>query len=204
LRSRTLNTLPGRCPRCWIRAGFCLCAEIPTLDTRTQVLVLRHVREQWKSTGTARIARLALPNCTVVDYPEDLEGFEASLLPFLQGAALLFPDDAESTPLPAGDRPTTLVVVDGTWRQTRRMVKRLPAVAALPRLALGASAAPVLRLRESPSADGRSTLEAIAEALRVLEGEPTAQALEQLHALMVERVFRARGVWALKSATAEP
>jgi DTW domain-containing protein YfiP len=204
LRSRTLNTLPGRCPRCWIRAGFCICAEVPTLPTRTQVLVLRHVREQWKSTGTARIAQLALPNCTVVDYPEDLEGFEASLLPRLHGAALLFPDDAESTPLPAHERPVTLVVVDGTWRQTRRMVKRLPAVQSLPRLSLGTAAAPVLRLRESPSAEGRSTLEAIAEALRALEGEATAHALEQLHALMVERVFRARGVWAQKSAPAVP
>lgn len=200
MRSRTLTTLPGRCPRCWIRAGFCICAQVPTLPTRTHVLVLRHVREQWKSTGTARIAQLALPNCTVLDYPEELTGFEESLAPKLTGAALLFPNDPQSTPLPQGAEPATLVVVDGTWRQTRRMLKRLPTVAALPRLSLAPEAGRVLRLRESPSPEGRSTLEAIAAALGMLEGEGTAAALEQLHALMVEQIFRARGVWAQKSA----
>ena len=96
------------------------------------------------------------------------------------------------------ERPLALVVLDGTWRQTRRMLKKLPELGALPRLALPEKAAAPLRLRESTSPDHRSTLEAIAEALAQLEGEAVGAPLHRLHALMVERVFKARGVWELK------
>ena len=91
-------------------------------------------------------------------------------------------------------------MLDGTWRQTRRMFAKLPALHALPRLTLPPKAAPVLRLRVSTFSEGRSTLEAIADALGMIEGEAVALPLHRLHALYVERVFRARGVWELKRA----
>ena len=65
-------------------------------------------------------------------------------------------------------------------------------------MSLPAKSAAPLRLRESTSTDHRSTLEAIADALTELEGAEVGAPLHALHAVMVERVFRARGVWALK------
>jgi DTW domain-containing protein YfiP len=75
------------------------------------------------------------------------------------------------------------------------MYAKLPAVHGVPKLALPEKAARVLRLRESKFEAGRSTLEAIAEAIGLLEGEAVAAPLHALHAAYVERVFRARGVW---------
>ncbi len=201
MRSKTLSDLPGRCARCWIRHEFCLCAALPTVQTKTHLVLVRHERESWKSTGTARVASLALPNLSLVDYGEDFRPAQDALSgASIEGAWLLFPTDPEGPRYPQPTGPVRkLIILDGTWRQTRRMLRRLPSLETLPRLSLPPKEEPPLRLRESPSAEGRSTLEAVADALRVLEGPEVADPLDRLHALMVERVFRARGVWELKS-----
>ncbi len=202
MRSHTNSDLPGRCRRCWLRTGFCICTNIPSVATQTHVLVVRHERESFKSTGTARVAQMALPNSEMVDSGEDSSVTNEQLQGRLDGASILFPSE---TPVPWPSGPIAkLVVLDGTWRQTRRMFAKMPALHGLPRLTLPPKDAPVLRLRESTFSEGRSTLEAIADALGLLEGEPVATPLHQLHALYVERVFRARGVWSMKAPAKTP
>ncbi|MBL9037764.1 MAG: DTW domain-containing protein [Archangium sp.] len=200
MRSHTTSDLPGRCRRCWVRTEFCVCADIPQVATATRVLVVRHERESFKSTGTARIAGLALSNSAIIDVGEGTAEADATLRPQLRGACLLFPGEG-TAPWPSTP-PSQLVVLDGTWRQTRRMFAKLPSLHALPRLQLPTKPEPVLRLRESTFAEGRSTLEAIADALALLEGPDIAEPLHRLHAKYVEQVFRARGVWALKNPAA--
>lgn len=172
------------------------------MPTRTRVVVIRHSREADKSTGTARVAALALPNSELIDFGEESAPVDEAVKPFAPGAWLLFPAVAGAGPLPA-TAPQSLIVIDGTWRQTRRMLKKLPSLANLPRLALPSKSTAPLRLRESTSVDNRSTLEAIADGLAILEGDAVAAPLHRLHGLMVERVFRARGVWELKAGAGQ-
>jgi DTW domain-containing protein len=198
MRSRTLSDLPGRCPRCWLRTAFCICAEVPRVPNRTEVVVVRHEREAWKSTGTARVALQALERSKLVDFGDDPLLADAALAQLTDGAALLFPETGLE-PKPLAEPPRRLIVLDGTWRQTRRMLQKLKSLASVPRLVLPEKASAPLRLRESDDPLGRSTLEAIADALDVLEGQEASGPLHALHALFVERVFRARGVWIMKS-----
>jgi DTW domain-containing protein YfiP len=95
---------------------------------------------------------------------------------------------------PLAEPPTRIVVPDGTWSQARRMLQRLPALQALPRLALPGPP-PGLRLRRPHRGDGMSTLEAMAGALHALGRAQDAEALLALHAVAVERVMRLKGVW---------
>jgi len=202
VRSLTAKGQPGRCQRCWILETFCICASVPVVATRTEVLVVRHDRESFKSTGTARIAALALPNLRILSFGENSEPAKTDLPAEVgPGTHLLFPTD-ESAPWD-GSVVKRLVVLDGTWRQTRRMYTKLPSLHSAPRLALPEKSTKVLRLRESKFEAGRSTLEAIAEALALLEGDDVAAPLHALHAEYVERVFRARGVWEHKKAAEE-
>lgn len=202
MRARTEAHLPGRCSRCWVKQEFCVCPDVKVQKVATKVVLVRHEREAQKSTGTARIAALALPSMVVLPFGDSNEGLDDTLRA-LKGAWLLFPSDGHlrdaGPSVPAG-RPSALIVLDGTWRQTRKMLKKLPSLQALPRLALPAKVGPSLRLREGPADSGCSTLEALAAALGLLEGQAVGTALDALHALYVERVFRARGVWGLKSS----
>jgi DTW domain-containing protein YfiP len=88
---------------------------------------------------------------------------------------------------PPAAPPRTLLVLDGSWPQARRMAQRIPALRGLPRLALPAPATRVERMRTPPRADGLATLEAIARALELLEGPEIARPLDALFAEVVRR-----------------
>lgn len=91
------------------------------------------------------------------------------------GMVLLYPDlttDASQpapTPWPA-EGVHTLVVLDATWRKSRRMIHQNPWLARLPRLSLTATPPSRYAIRRAHDVDQRSTLEACALALAQLDG----------------------------------
>jgi len=190
MRSRTPADLAGRCPRCYLPTRLCLCAQVPRLDTRTEFLVIRHNKEKEKSTNTARLAALALSHCQVLTYGAPGQPFDASVLEW-PDTWLLFPDT--QPPAPEAPPPRRLIVLDGNWGQARRMVQRLPALRRMPGLALPPPLPNTRRLRRPPNPEGMSTLEAMAGAVALLEGEGLAQQLYALHELMIDRVLASRG-----------
>jgi DTW domain-containing protein YfiP len=155
-------------------------------------LVVRHHWEAWKTTGTARLAALALSNLRILDLKEDPEPVRHALAA-LQDAWLLYPGRESATRLASPVK--TLVVLDGTWRQTRKMLRRLPELSRLPRLSLDDAPplAPRARLRESPRPAARSTLASIAAALARLDSPASGQRLLSLHQRFVEQTLLARG-----------
>lgn len=157
---------------------------MPTIATRTRVVIVRHHSERFRSSNSGRLAHLALTNSEIVDHG-GLAG--PARLPPLDDAWLLFP---EGDPIDhiAGASPTQLVVLDATWSQARRMYRKLAGLRGLRLLRLPeAAATPVARMRAAPSPDRVSTIEAIARALRLLEGDAVAAPLEALFDLAVAR-----------------
>ncbi|HEY4184534.1 MAG TPA: tRNA-uridine aminocarboxypropyltransferase [Polyangia bacterium] len=89
-------------------------------------------------------------------------------------------------------RPLTLIVPDGTWTQGQRVRHRTPGLASIPCATIARIAPSNYRLRRTVDPARLATLEAIAEALGVLEGEGPRQALLEIFDVMVERALRAR------------
>jgi len=161
----------------------CLCAAIPTIETRTRIVIVRHHLERHRSSNSGRLAHLALPNSEIVEHGG--AGGPAAL-PRLDGAWLLYPQGEVTREVPAVP-PAQLVVLDATWSQARRMFRKLAALRGLPILRLPDAPMPAARLRESPAPGRVSTIEAIARALRLLEGDEVAAPLEQLFDVAVAR-----------------
>jgi tRNA-uridine aminocarboxypropyltransferase len=161
--------------------AHCLCAEVPRVEARTRVVIVRHHLERWRSSNSGRLAHFALPNSSLIDH-----GGAAgpAKLPELDDAVLLFPEGDTATPSPP---PRQLVVLDATWSQARRMYRKLDALRGLRVWRLPDAPAAAARLRDAPSPDRVSTIEAIAHALRLLESEQVAAPLDKLFALAVER-----------------
>lgn len=171
---------PAICKGCRLDPPLCLCGEVRRVETRTRFVILRHEHESRRRTNSARIAALAMTNCEVADRAERESRMEFEPPP---GAWVLYPG---ADPLPEGaPLPATLVVVDGTWRESKRMFLRVPALQRLPRLSLPPPPGTV-RLRTGPSY-GMATLESIAHAVERLEGAETARPLHELFALFVAR-----------------
>lgn len=176
-----------RCERCLFQRRVCLCAEIPTVETRTRVVIVRHHLERFRSSNSGRLAHYALPNSVLVEHG-GADGM--AKLPPLDGAWLLYPVpqlEEEAAVAEPREVPRQLVVLDATWSQARRMYRKLGVLRGLPIMRLPEEPVPAARLRESPAPGLVSTIEAIARALRMLEGEDVAAPLEELFRLAVAR-----------------
>ena len=188
MRSSTPRDLSGVCPRCFLKIDLCLCAQLPRIASNTQIVIVRHVTEEWLTSNTGRLAALMLSNVRIVPYGGG-EPFDE--VP-LQGddTWLLFPDAKAVTPR---TQPRRLVLLDATFRQARRMYKKIPGLRLLQQCALDAPEQRTPGLRRSPRADGLSTIEAIATALARFENPELAAPLMTAYAEFVRRSDMARG-----------
>jgi DTW domain-containing protein YfiP len=104
-------------------------------------------------------------------------------------SALLYP----GATVPLAEPPKRLIVLDATFRQARRMFKRIAVLHQLPQLALGAPTVAPQRLRKPPHPNGMSTIEAIAEGLALVEDARLKGPLLDCYAKFVARADRQRG-----------
>ena len=162
--------------RCLRPQATCLCALARPTAHHTEVLVLQHPQEQRHAKNSVALLRLSLAHCEVVVGERFAPGVLQALLQRPgRDTRLLYPD-ASAAPAPnTSGSPTALplrlVVIDGTWRKSLRMLLEHPALAALPRLCLDTPAPTRYRaIRAARRADQVSTLEATVQALAMLEG----------------------------------
>jgi DTW domain-containing protein YfiP len=171
-----------QCERCLRAQSSCICHWICALTPACEVLVLQHPLEVQQAKGSGRLLHLSLAGSRVVVG----EQFDASTLNELLFAPwdqaeevaqplLLYP---ETTPMagtdmtaltPAGTR-RRLVILDATWRKSRKMLYLNPGLQQLPRLSLQQPPASHYRIRKAHRPEQLSTLEATCHALTQLEG----------------------------------
>jgi len=163
------------CARCRRPVGVCVCGHLPELAPSAHVLIVQHPREERMAIGTAKMAARCLRGSTVV------VGTRVDAHPKVVAAlndpdrrpVLLWPGpDAQDLAVSPPKGPITLFVVDGTWSTASKLVKLNPAIAALPRYGISPKTPSEYRIRREPRAECLSTIEAIANALGLLEGDP--------------------------------
>ncbi|KQR57930.1 hypothetical protein ASF94_18675 [Acidovorax sp. Leaf160] len=211
-----------RCAACLRPGAACLCGIAVTVAHPAEVLILQHPLEVHHAKGTARLLHLCLPDSRLevgeafepralhawlkAPWPGAAPGAAARPAP---RAVLLYPPSppdpalplAPAPPLPpdwlAGDAAALrLVVLDGTWRKSRKMLYANPLLQGLPRLPLS-TAAPLppsrYRIRRAHAPHQLSTLEATCAALAQLEGgnaERYAPLLQAFEAFMARQAAR--------------
>ncbi len=157
------------CYACMRPQVACVC-EAPEVHNRTGIFVVQHPREARHPIGTVRLLRAALTRLSVQVWSprEEVQPFVGRLPP---GSALLYPSPRaqELASLPLEERPRHLVVIDGTWAQAQSIYKASSLLQALPEVRLTPRAPSNYRIRREPHAYGLSTVEAVAEALHILE-----------------------------------
>ncbi|MBL9077388.1 MAG: DTW domain-containing protein [Planctomycetes bacterium] len=167
-----------RCRRCLRPQRMCRCASLPTVPTRTRIVLLQHPHERRHPFGTARLLALSLPNAELHVAYGGLSGLPLVAAPVPADAAVLFPsqDAVDLASLPPAERPHTLVVIDGTWAHAKRLHRVNPWLHGLRHVRLHPDTPSRYRIRREPRADYVSTLEAVVLALSALEPDNTAVA----------------------------
>ena len=91
-------------------------------------------------------------------------------------------------------RPIQLIVPDGSWRQAGKVRYRHPELKDVPRVKIGAPNLATYQLRAQHRPEGMATLQAIANALGVIEGDVVKAQLMKLYRTKVERALIGRGL----------
>jgi DTW domain-containing protein YfiP len=176
-----------RCRVCRMLGRLCVCPLIPDppLATRTRVVLVMHRAESAKSTNTGRLATACLANSEIIvrgheGKPTEPLAWSAAVQPLL-----LFPfEDAQ---------PITVVARTLDSRQASKVRRRVPGLADMPCVSVSGDGRLPHRLRAEAHAHGLSTIEGIARAMAVLEGEHVQRTLEGVFRSMVHRTLWTRG-----------
>jgi len=179
----------AECAACLRAQSACICRWVRPVPGRVHLLILQHPLEVRNAKNSARLLHLCLPGSRI----EAGETFDAAALDALLYAdgrtpLLLYPDTpgdaalgiapppAFDAAVPARPEDLRLVVLDATWRKSRKMLYLNPGLQRLPRLALADVPASAYRIRKAHAPHQLSTLEAAALALGQLEGDGAAYA----------------------------
>lgn len=182
------------CPTCRRPRRACICRWVRPTDPAPEVLILQHPLEVQAAKGSARLLHLSLARSRLIVGESFDEVILRALLfapadcrnagsdkeahspccPFLLYPAT--PDDRNLAAAPPFDpvrmrKPgqIRLVVLDGTWRKSRKMLYQNPILQTLPRLPLADPPPSRYTIRKAHRPDQLSTLEATCHALMQLE-----------------------------------
>lgn len=171
------------CAACLRAATTCICRFAVQVASDVAVLILQHPLEVANAKGSARLLHLSLPGSAIaVGEVFDATALHALLYAGGRQPVLLYPDlpgerSLGLAPPPSFDtvrhlQPSglRLVVLDGTWRKSRKMLYLNRQLQDLPRLPLTGVPPSLYRIRKAHAPDQLSTLEAAAYALMQLQG----------------------------------
>ena len=199
VRKRGQRKTQDPCENCFLHRDRCLCDFIPRLETKTKISLVIHAKELRRTTNTGLLATKALVNSQILVRGTDNGRLDLSeLLNPMFRPILFFPaEGAEELNLDFVDQselPIHLIVPDGNWRQASKVHHRHPELKDIPRVMIKFPNTATQHLRAESTPEGMATLQAIAHALGVIEGEFVKQKLLELYHLKLERTLLGRGV----------
>jgi DTW domain-containing protein YfiP len=168
------------CAACLRPQQTCICRWVTVLPNQVEVLILQHPMEVNNAKGSARLLHLCLSNSRLeVGETFEPQQLQAMLSPERR-SVLLYPETEDAAlglaaPQPFDeawlDEPLRLVVLDGTWRKSRKMLYLNPLLQTLSRLPLRDTPPSHYLIRKAHLPDQLSTLEATVYALAQLEND---------------------------------
>ena len=187
------------CDGCYLHLDRCICSLIPTLILKTKISLVIHAAELKHTTNTGTLALKSLPNSEM-----RVRGYERTRLDLTDlltpnyRTYLFFPsDDAlelDQKLVSESGMPIHLIVPDGTWRQAFKVHTRHPELKNIPRVKISSPNLSTHHIRRETNDYGMATLQAIALALGIIEGNEVKEKLLKLYQAKLEQTLSGRGI----------
>jgi DTW domain-containing protein YfiP len=155
-------------------------------------VIVRHRYEKHRQSNTGAVAHRVLENSELVGFGDRGESVDLeSLCDNNRDNFVLFPIEGAS-PLERAMLPdpeqTSIIVLDSSWRQARRMSRRIAGLRTLPFLSLPPAEVPDWQLRRASGPATQTTIEAIATAVEILGHSAAAGELRAAHELFAKSI----------------
>ena len=154
-----------------------------------EVYLLVHQSEQHKNSNTAPVVAEQLgEQCQIINWSR-VEPDKALVEKIVSGnyhSVLLFAHEFACetqgvlTQVPeASDKPMLFILLDGTWQQSRKMLRQSPYLHDLPMLQLSSEQPSQYQLRRNQREEGLCTVETVIELCKQLGDDANAAKLQQ-------------------------
>lgn len=155
------------CYSCMRPESHCVCGFITPFKAHCNILILQHPHERKKYYSTAKLVLQGITNSRllrgVVFQPGELEQACADQNPYV-----LYPSatshDCEAVEL---DEKSTVIVLDGTWSEAGKILRRNPLLSKLPTLSFRRDLRSEYKIRKQPKDFCLSTIECIGHLLKL-------------------------------------
>lgn len=190
----------NRCPRCLVHEDNCICQKITPISIQNKLSIILFKKEKWLPSNTANLALMSVNPSLKFE-----RGHKDTPLPHS------FVDSQESQPLylfPSEDateltrdfvdciaKPINLIVPDGTWRQAKKVHKRETVLENIPHVKITPRTPSRYTLRRQKYEFGLCTFEAIAEALRIMEGEECFKVMQENFSAFLDAHHKNRSIF---------
>lgn len=177
---------------------YCICSQIPQLTLTTHLSLVIHKNELKRTSNTGQLALRALVNSKMHVVGEINQQFQLEDILLSDHQNLLFYPSDESVELNEAflssiKKPIHLIVPDGNWRQASKVHYRNKHLENLPRVKIDLVNTGTQFLRTESKPIGMATLEAIAHALGIIEGDTVKSQLLNLYQIKLQNTLIARG-----------
>jgi len=163
------------CSNCQRPLPACWCPHLPSprITSTIKLVVLQHPGETKRNIRTCRMLELGLASgCCTVYSGRKFPGINTNLGGILSDPStrILYPgpDSVPLTSLPSSS-VSTLVILDGTWDQARKLFSRNPLLQAVPKVSISLSTPSEYVVRTQPFAGCMSTLEVGVHSIAIIE-----------------------------------
>tara|TARA_R110002073_G_scaffold68921_3_gene171101 strand:+ start:13157 stop:13810 length:654 start_codon:yes stop_codon:yes gene_type:complete len=198
------------CSKCSKPHLACICSYLSPQDNAIAVLVLQHPDEKNKAIGTAKIVELGLARSCVISAITISDAYIRNKLKecACSKPLLIYPsplnervshyihdfekDHSIATHLKK--RYDSIILLDGTWRNTRELLHCNPWLKALSTLQLVNAGESRYRIRQAQQAGALATVEAVSKVLVLLDQHFQSEKLLQPFEKMIEFQIKQMGV----------
>lgn len=189
----------SRCPACLLASRVCICSYRIRYPAVADFYLLMHHNESFKPTNTGRLIENCLEGTRrfIWSRTEPCNEFIAAIQAPDIDPYIVFPEGAgyEERMVPfvskAGKKPV-FIILDGTWRQARRMFRHSRYLDELPVIQPEASASSIYKLRKAAVPGQLCTAEVASEMLRVASDVEGAELLSAYFNVFNEHYRAAR------------
>ncbi len=189
------------CEKCHRPEKVCFCSFIKPIDNVFEVGIFQHPTETKQIKGTALLTHRCLQNSRlwvgekITDVPELIAWLDDDIPVYLlypptegiETSVLCSAQELQTLQSPETRQNFKILVLDGTWRKTFKMMQLNPQLQALNRVSIEPKNSSTYIIRKQKDAQSLSTIEAVVTLMAELESnrikfQPALDAFAQMQA----------------------
>ncbi|ADL50650.1 tRNA-uridine aminocarboxypropyltransferase [Clostridium cellulovorans] len=191
---KQITKLYESCNKCGLPVINCICDIVPKIDTKSRICILSTEKEFSRPSNTARLLKLVNPESTELILWERTN-FPEKLIEYINSedyqVYILFPTENDDLSevnyeYKNSERTPVFVILDGTWKEARKILRKSDYLKRLPRISLDPIHKSEYTLRRGASEGELCTIETAIEVLKLNHEFENAQVIKDEFDLFIK------------------